>query len=255
MRIVTWNVNGVRAVAKKGLLEFIQKTDPDIFCVQESKAHPDQCEEKLIKPLGRTSYWSSAYRPGYSGTITYLKAAPVSVQQSIGIKKFDCEGRFVITEQNGFLLYNVYFPNGGSGEERHRFKQEFLIRLKEHLLKKLHSGHEIILVGDYNIAPENIDVYDPVNLANQSGFLPEERRWFGEFLADGFVDLFRHFHSNEKFRYTWWNYLDQGRTGNRGWRIDHICVSRGLMSRMKSCEILDDVTGSDHCPVTCELDA
>ena len=235
-------------------MDFFSKMKPDLLCIQETKAHPDQVEDDLISPFGWQSVWSSSYRPGYSGTLTYFKTPPQSIRRGIGIKKFDCEGRFVITEYNGFLLYNVYFPNGGSGDERHRFKQEFLARFKDHIEERLQTGHEIILVGDYNVSPQEIDVYDPVRLANESGFLPEEREWFKQFLNIGFIDLFRHFHPDEKFRYTWWNYLDQGRTGNRGWRIDHICISRGLIGRVKSCDILDDITGSDHCPVMCELD-
>lgn len=254
MRIITWNVNGVRAVMKKGFFEFISKMNPDLLCIQESKAHPDQVEPELLNPFGRQSVWSSSHRPGYSGTLTYFRIPPKSVARGIGVKKFDCEGRFVITDHDDFLLYNVYFPNGGSGEERHLFKQEFLARFKDHLSEQLENGREVILVGDYNVAPQNIDVYDPVKLSKESGFLPEEREWFKQFLSTGFVDVFRHFHPDEKFRYTWWNYLDQGRAGNRGWRIDHICVSKGLIGRVKSCDILEDVTGSDHCPVICELD-
>src|SRR6185312_8114759 len=133
------------------------------------------------------------------------------VRKGIGIKKFDSEGRVVITEQNGFLLYNVYFPNGGSGNERHLFKQEFLIRMKEHMQSQLAAGKQVMLVGDYNVAHKDVDVYDPARLAKESGFLPEERQWFTQFLEAGFIDLFRHFHPNEKHRYTWWNYLDKGR--------------------------------------------
>ncbi len=148
MRIITWNVNGVRAIAKKGFLDVLSKMNPDLLCVQETKAHPDQVEHELISPPGWQSVWSNSYRPGYSGTLTYFKIPPQSIEHGIGIKKFDCEGRFVITEHKGFWLYNVYFPNGGSGDERHRFKQEFLARFKEHLEEQLRAGHQIILVGD-----------------------------------------------------------------------------------------------------------
>src|SRR6185437_2983761 len=159
MRIITWNVNGVRAVAKKGFLEFFSKMNPDLLCIQESKAHPDQVEPELLNPLGRESVWSSSHRPGYSGTVTYIREQPKSIARGIGIKKFDCEGRIVMTDHDDFLLYNIYFPNGGSGDERHRYKQEFLARLKDHLEEKLLSGRQVILVGDYNVAPLDIDVY------------------------------------------------------------------------------------------------
>ena len=253
MKIISWNVNGIRAVAKKGFYEFVQLKAPDVLCLQETKAHPDQIEPALLNPFQLKSYWSSANRPGYSGTVTYSNLELKRVDYGIGIKKFDSEGRFVVTDHDDFLIYNVYFPNGSSREERHLFKQEFLKKIAEHLQKTLKSGREVILVGDYNVAHQSIDVYDPVNLVKESGFLPEEQKWFTEFLNLGFVDLFRHFHPNEKQKYTWWSYLQNGRLSNRGWRIDYICASRGLLNRVRSCEIWDEVEGSDHCPVFCEL--
>lgn len=253
LRIISWNVNGIRAVLKKGLTEFIAKNDPDIFCVQETKAHPEQVESPELDALNRKSFWSSASRRGYSGTATFCKLKPVNVETGIGIRKFDSEGRFVVTDHKDFLLYNVYFPNGGSGEERHDFKQEFLVKFLRHLKKQMSAGREIILVGDYNIAHTEIDVYDPVRLSKESGFLPEERAWFDEFLKAGFVDCFRTFHADEKHRYSWWSYRELARTGNRGWRIDYACVTKGLAGKVRNCDILDQVEGSDHCPVLLEL--
>jgi len=255
MRIVSWNVNGLRAIHKKGLFEFISKYDPDILCLQETKAHPDQLDTELLNPFGREAIWSPALRQGYSRTATYLKCPAASVKYGIGIKKFDTEGRFVVTEHNDFVLYNVYFPNGGSGEERHLFKQDFLEKFKSHLQTVRDSGREVIVLGDYNVAHKEIDVFDPVRLSKVSGFLPEERQWFDGFLAAGFVDLFRHFQPDAANRYTWWDYRTQGRMGNRGWRIDYICATRGLLKKIKSCELLEDVMGSDHCPVICDLQA
>lgn len=252
MKIVTWNVNGIRAIAKKGLFEFISRVDPEIFCLQEVKAHPDQVEPEIHNPFGRQAIWSSAQRPGYSGTLTYVKEPTHSIQKGIGIKKFDVEGRFVVTDHKDFLLYNVYFPNGASGEDRHKFKQEFLFKFTEHLKKQMLGGREIILCGDYNVAHQDIDVYDVKKLGRESGFLPEERQWFTQFLSCGFVDLFRYFNPGKPHCYTWWSYLEKARVGNRGWRIDYICVTKGLLSRFKSCVILDDVGGSDHCPVMAE---
>ncbi len=254
MRIITWNVNGIRAVAKKGFLEFLTKFSPDILCLQETKAHPDQLDEALLHPPSLTAYWSAAQKPGYSGTVTYTKSPCTDVKHGIGVKKFDSEGRFVITDHKKFLLYNVYFPNGGSGEERHNFKQEFLKKFKSHLKQVLDSGREVVLVGDYNVAHKEMDVYDPVRLSKESGFLPEERAWFDDFLEIGFVDAFRQLNTEKPNRYTWWSYQERGRLGNRGWRIDYICISKGLAKKLKSCEILDDIEGSDHCPVICELD-
>lgn len=253
MKIITWNVNGIRACGKKGLGSYIRREDPDILCLQETKAHRDQVGEELCTPEGRLSYWSSAQRPGYSGVVTYTRAEPVHVEYGIGIRKFDSEGRFVISDHGEFLLYNVYFPNGGSGNERHEFKQEFLSRFREHLEDMHASGREIVVVGDYNVAYLDIDVYDPMRLSKISGFLPEERQWFRDFLSGSFIDSFRHLHPLQKDKYTWWSMVERGRIGNRGWRIDHICVTKGLKSRIQRVEIQDDVTGSDHCPVLLEF--
>lgn len=255
MKIVTWNVNGIRACAKKGLVEFMEREDPEILCLQETKAHPEQLGEDLLSPLGRTSYWSSAVRKGYSGTVTYLKEGVevTDVSHGIGIRKFDSEGRFVVTHHKDFDLYNVYFPNGSSRDERHEYKQEFLKKFLKHLQKEMKKGREIILVGDYNVAHLDIDVYDPIGLSQTSGFLPEERQWMDEFLDAGFVDVYRKFYPTEEQKYTWWSYRERARIANRGWRIDFICVTKGLEKRVTAGEILDDQQGSDHCPVVMEL--
>jgi exodeoxyribonuclease-3 len=254
MKIVSWNVNGIRAVAKKGFISIVDQLQPDILCLQETKAHKEQVELAIQNPLGKIGHWSSAVRPGYSGTATFSKLETLSCSKGIQIRKFDSEGRFVITDHKDFLLYNMYFPNGGSGQERHDFKQEFLLQFLRHLKKVLASGREVIVVGDYNIAHKEMDVYDPVRLSKESGFLPEERAWMDQFFALGMVDAFRHFHPDEKHRYSWWSYRENARLGNRGWRIDYICVSTGLVSQLKSCQILDSVEGSDHCPVMLEME-
>lgn len=253
MKIVTWNVNGIRAVAGKGFWEFLESEKPDIVCLQETKAHPDQLEEAFTAPKGWSTYWSAAQRPGYSGTATFCREKPEAVEFGFGIPKFDAEGRMVVTKFKNFSLYNVYFPNGGSGLERHEYKQEFLKRFKHHLLKKVKAGENIISVGDYNVAYLDIDVYNPKELASESGFLPEERQWMKEFLDGGFVDCYRKFHPEKAKAYTWWSYFQNARPMNLGWRIDHICVSKGLEKSLKSCEILMDQAGSDHCPVVAEL--
>jgi exodeoxyribonuclease-3 len=253
MKIISWNVNGIRAAYKKGFIEFIEREEPDLLCVQETKANKEQVEPMLLTPAGRQSYWSSAQRKGYSGVATFAVHEPKSVTYGIGIPEYDSEGRFVITEHEEFVLYNIYFPNGGSGDERHQFKQRFLTDLSRHLKPQVDAGRPIVVVGDYNVAHREIDIYDPVRLAGESGFLPEERAWFDSFLELGFVDTFRHFHPNAKERYTWWSYLERGRLGNRGWRIDYICVTKNLLPRLKCAEVLDGQHGSDHCPVLLEL--
>ena len=253
MKIVTWNVNGIRAVQQKGLQEFWQRVNPDILCLQETKAHPDQLDEALATPKGWYGHWSAAYRPGYSGVVTFSREEPLSVDYGMQTPKFDTEGRMVISKFKNFSVYNVYFPNGGSGEERHFFKQEFLKRIAWHVGNKIKAGEKVIVVGDYNVAYLDIDVFDPKGLAKESGFLPEERQWMVGFLESGLIDGFRYFHPDEKERFTWWHYLQNSRMVNRGWRIDHICVSRNLESKLKSCDILDQQQGSDHCPVVMEL--
>lgn len=254
MKIITWNVNGIRSVTQKGFQEFWQKENPDILCLQETKAHPDQLPAELVSPNGWNGFWSAAQRPGYSGTATFTRQAPQQVLHGFNVPKFDAEGRMVVTVFPEFTLYNVYFPNGGAREERHDFKQEFLKRFTHHLVKKVKAGENVIVVGDYNVGYLDHDVYDPVACGQISGFLPEERRWMGEFLESGFIDTFRYFHPDDKERYSWWSYQTNGRVSNRGWRIDHICVSRGLENKLKSAQILDDQEGSDHCPVRLEID-
>ena len=254
MKIISWNVNGIRAAADKGLLKFIEEESPDFLCLQETKAHPDQIEEELRNLCGVKGYFSSARRKGYSGTAIFSRhLSDDQITYGIGIRKFDFEGRFVVAETDRFKLYNVYFPNGASGEERHMFKQEFLQRFQEHLEKDLKAGKEVIVLGDYNVAYLDHDVYDTKKLSKVSGFLPEEREWFQGFIKAGFTDTFRHLHPDEKNKFSWWSYRERARSVNKGWRIDHICVSKGLLKSVKRAEVMDAVMGSDHCPVLLEL--
>ena len=253
MKIVSWNVNGIRACEKKGFLQFVGKHKPDILCLQETKAHVDQLDTSLKKIKSYEAYWSISEVPGYSGVVTYSKKKPTSVSYELGIYKFDREGRFAITHYDDFVLFNIYFPNGAKDETRHLFKQEFLKKLHYHLSKFIKEGKEIIIVGDYNVAYLDIDVYDPKSLSTVSGFLPEEREWFKSFLSLGFIDVYRHFHPKEEKAFTWWSYRENARKNNRGWRIDHICVTSGLKKRLKSIDILSQVIGSDHCPIQLTL--
>ena len=253
MKIISWNVNGIRACGQKGFLNFVKKQDPDILCIQENKCHPEDADPELVKPLKRLSYWSFADKKGYSGTTTYVKKPALKVQYGIGIKKFDHEGRFVITEHKKFNLFNVYFPNGSQTEQRHLFKQEFLKRFSEYLKRLIKKGQSLIVLGDYNVAYMDIDVFDPKGLKNTSGFLPEERKWLENFLKMGFIDVYRHFYPTQKEAYTWWSYREKARENDRGWRIDHICLTQDLLKKVKSVKILKNQMGSDHCPVMMEL--
>ncbi len=253
MKIISWNVNGIRACYKKNLIEFVQQEKPNIFCIQETKGHREQVEERARTLDMNCSHWSSAVRKGYSGVATFLDREPNLVSLGIGKPEYDSEGRFVITDHGDFLVYNIYFPNGGSGEIRHNFKQLFLKDLYQHLQEQLKKGRSIVVLGDYNIAHREIDIHDPVRLSKESGFLPEEREWFSSFLNLGFIDTFRHCHPDERNKYSWWSYREFARIANRGWRIDYICVSKSLEKRILSAHINDDVMGSDHCPVSLEL--
>lgn len=252
-KIVTWNVNGIRACYEKNLADFIEKQKPDILCLQETKAHIDQVEPE-IRTLGyKNSYWSSAERKGYSGVATFMNQTPINVIKGIDKSIYDNEGRIVWTQHQFFDLYNIYFPNGGASDERHNFKQGFLKDLALHLQFELKRGRDIILVGDYNVAHKEVDVYAPRALATESGFLPQERKWFSEFLELGFVDVFRHFYPEAKNVYSWWSYKENARQKNNGWRIDYVCVTKNLVKNLKACQILSEQEGSDHCPVMVDL--
>ena len=253
MKIVSWNVNGIRAWHKKGKLQDLRELGADVFCVQETKAHRESVPPE-VQSLGYLhSTWHSAIRKGYSSVATFSQARPDHIQVGMGNEKYDKEGRVLITQFGDVSIYNIYFPNGASREERHNYKQEFLADLYDHLAPKLEAGEKIVVLGDYNIAHREIDIHDPIKLSKTSGFLPEEREWFDEFLDLGFIDTFRYFNPDQTDTYTWWSYRELARTGNRGWRIDYICVSENLEESLKDAAVLDLMEGSDHCPVVLEL--
>lgn len=251
MRLISWNVNGIRAIAKKGFVDWLNTEKPDVLCLQETKAHPEQLSEALLKPKGYHAYWSSAERKGYSGTVTYTKKKPVSVQD-LGIKKFDSEGRTVMTEFDDFVLFNIYFPNGQKDEERLQYKLDFYdsyLKLAESLRKK---GKSIVLCGDVNTAHKPIDLARPKANEKVSGFLPVERKWLDKLVKKGYIDTFRHF-NKEPDNYTWWDYYTRARERNVGWRIDYFFISEELLPRLRKAFILSEVMGSDHCPLGIEL--
>lgn len=254
IKLVTWNVNGIRASYPKGLSQFVAEVNPDILCLQETKAHREQVEP-ATQTLGFPfDTWSSAERKGYSSVATFSKIEPNKVLKSIDHPEYEREGRIIWSSYDDFDLYNIYFPNGGSGEERHNFKQTFLKNLKAHLQFEIKRGKEIIVVGDYNVAHKEMDVYDPVSLSKESGFLPEERQWFDQFIELGFVDTYRHLNPDKKKIYSWWSYKEMARVKNNGWRIDYICVTQGLVKNLKTCDVLMKQVGSDHCPVVAEFE-
>jgi len=253
MKVVSWNVNGIRASYEKGLKQFILDHQPDILCLQETKAQLSQVGPAVQSLSFEHFFWSSAKRKGYSGVATFSRFAPVKFSCGWGQEEYESEGRIILSEFKNFDLYNIYFPNGGSGEERHLFKQKFLKDLIAHLEPKLNAGRPLIVAGDYNIAPQEVDVYDPIRLSKESGFLPQERKWFSDFFKLGFVDAFRRFHPEVKDKYSWWSYREFARVSNRGWRIDFICVTKCLETYLINAKVHDEIMGSDHCPVSIEL--
>ena len=252
MRIYSWNVNGIRAVQKKGFIAWIKQESPDILCLQETKALPEQLERDLVEIGGYQNVWNPAQRKGYSGVAAYFKQAPLSVQTSTGIEKFDAEGRVLILNFTDFTLLNIYFPNSGMGEERLQFKLEFyqhIMETCEHLKK---IGRKIIICGDFNTAHQEIDLKNPQANRTSPGFLRVEREMLDTFLAQGYIDVFRYLYP-DKVEYTWWDYRTRARERNAGWRIDGFYVSPDMMASIEDCRHLSYVEGSDHCPVALYL--
>jgi exodeoxyribonuclease III len=254
MRVVSWNVNGIRACLGKGLGRAAENLAADFLCLQESKA----CEEQV--PLhghgslhGLRSAWSSAEKKGYSGTVLFTPRQDVELRPLMGIPRYDAEGRGTLALGKGFTLVNLYFPNGAASDERHRFKMGFLEDLIPWLKRLEEERGPLIICGDYNIAHQEIDIHDPVRNKDSSGFRPEERAWMSRFLDAGFVDTFRHLHPTARDCYSWWSFRQASRERNKGWRIDYICVSRSLEEKIRTAAIHPDIAGSDHCPVSVEL--
>lgn len=252
MKIITWNVNGIRAALGKNLKSWMLAQSPDVFCLQEIKARPEQLSEEQREFPGYQGVWNPAQRPGYSGVATFSKQPPAEIRLGLDVERFDVEGRVLCTRHQDFLLYNIYFPNGQRGPERVQFKLEFYARLLE-VCDALHAaGENIILTGDFNTAPQPIDLANPEENETTSGFLPEERAWVQKFLEHGFVDVYRHLYP-QRVQYTWWTYRMAARRRNIGWRIDYFLVSERLVQRVQDVVIHEDVTGSDHCPVELRL--
>lgn len=252
MKILSWNVNGIRAIQKKGFLEWLAREKPDILGVQETKAKPEQLDMFLMHPEGYHTYWNSAVRPGYSGVALFTKEKPLNVTSGFGVKRFDEEGRVIAAEYPDFIFINIYFPNGKSGDERLKYKMDFYDETLKlvHKLKKKQKN--IIVCGDYNTAHKEIDLARPKENEGTSGFLPIERAWLDKWVADGQVDIFREF-NKEPGQYSWWDMKTGARERNVGWRIDYHFATKDLVSRVKNATILRDVIGSDHAPVSIEL--
>ena len=246
--MLCWNVNGIRAVVKKGFLQWLQKESPDILCLQETKASPENLTEDLLEPPGYHTYWNYPERKGYSGVATITKEKPVRSQNGLGIKAFDTEGRIIISEYPEFTLCNVYFPNGKQGAERLKYKLDFYDVFFNYMEPRRLRGEKLIFCGDVNTAHQEIDLARPKENSKISGFLPVERAWLDKLVAHGYIDIFRQF-NGEPGQYTWWDMKTGARARNVGWRIDYFFITENLLSQVAKAFIMPDVTGSDHCPI------
>jgi exodeoxyribonuclease-3 len=252
MKLICWNVNGVRAVAKKGFFEWLKKESPDILCLQETKASPDNLTKELLEPPGYRTFWDYGERKGYSGVATFSKEKPSKVQTSFGVKALDTEGRIIIAEYPEFTLCNIYFPNGKQGLERLKYKLDFYEAFFDYLEGRRRKGDKLIICGDVNTAHKEIDLAHPKENSKISGFLPEERAWLDKLIAHGYIDTFRYFHK-EPGQYSWWDMKTGARARNVGWRIDYFFITENLVGNMEKAYIMTDVTGSDHCPIALVL--
>ena len=259
MRILCWNVNGIRANVKKGGFDWLINESPDIFCVQETKAHPDQLDEGVRKPVGYFSYFDhSKLRKGYSGVAVFSKVEPLKIDFGLGNKEYDQEGRFLALffKENAFgnnlgkfVFINTYFPNGGGGPERLKYKLEFYDEFLKYINKQRKAGYEVIFCGDVNTAHFAADLARPKENEENTGFLPIERAWIDQVVKAGYIDTFRDTHKDDTGRYSYWDMKTFARDRNVGWRIDYFFVTPEVMKEVKRAEILDSIMGSDHCPI------
>jgi exodeoxyribonuclease-3 len=249
MKLSSWNVNGIRAALGKGLHEWVHSSVPDIICLQEIKARPEQIKEEVREISGFYSYWNPAVRPGYSGVATFTRHLPDSHVMGLGIPSFDEEGRIIRMKFPDFVLYNIYFPNGQRSQERVDFKLDFYAKLLLEIDQLHAQGENVIITGDFNTAHSEIDLANPKENANNSGFLAIEREWIDTYLSHNFVDAYRDLYPS-KIQYTWWTYRTGARRKNIGWRLDYFLVSKNMMARVSDVIIQDEILGSDHCPVT-----
>ncbi len=253
-RIITYNVNGIRSAISKGLLSFLSDINPDIICFQETKAQSGQMNETDFKELGYHDYAFSAVKKGYSGVAIFSKLVPDRVVFGMGNDKYDSEGRVIRVDFPDFSVINVYFPSGTTGGLRQSYKIDFLSDFQEYV-RELHKTHpNLVISGDFNICRLWIDIHNPDKQQKTSGFLPEEREWFANFLNDEFVDSFREIEQGTPHKYSWWSYRAGARKNNKGWRIDYHIVSSEIKGRIHDAKILPEVFHSDHCPVLLDLD-
>lgn len=253
MKIVSYNVNGIRAALNKGFIEWVQSVNPDVVCIQETKAMKEQVDVSLFEAAGyKYHYWFSAQKKGYSGVALLCKQEPDHVEYGTGIDYMDFEGRNIRADFGDVSIMSMYLPSG-SNMDRLEFKLTYMADFQKYVNQLRKTRLNLIVCGDYNICHEAIDIHNPVGLKNVSGFLPVEREWIGNFIESGFIDSFRHF-NKEPHNYTWWSYRANARNNNKGWRLDYGMVNNSLRDRLKRCVILNEAKHSDHCPILLEID-
>ena len=252
MKIISYNVNGIRAALTKGLAQWIEAAQPDVLCLQETKAQPEQIDEGVFQALGYQCFWHSAQKKGYSGVGIITRIKPDHVEMGCGIDYIDAEGRIIRADYGNVSVISVYMPSGSSGDIRQEVKMKFLSDFQEYINELKKAKPNLIIAGDYNICHRPIDIHDPIGNAKSSGFLPEERAWMQSFIDSGFIDSFRHFNTNPH-HYSWWSYRANARANNKGWRIDYQMVASSLKDELESASILPAAMHSDHCPVTLTL--
>jgi exodeoxyribonuclease III len=253
MRIISYNVNGLRSAINKGFTEWLATDPADVICLQEIKAHKENVDFASIEALGFETFWYPAEKKGYSGVAIFTKRKPELVQLGNGIMQSDAEGRVIRADFGDVTLINAYFPSGSSGEIRQGYKYQWLEEFFEYIDELKKTRPNLIITGDYNICHRPVDIHNPVSNKNSSGFLPEERAWMDKWFENGFVDTFRYFNPHPH-QYSWWSYRANARANNKGWRIDYISVTKSLEDKLKDAAIYPDVIHSDHCPVYAQID-
>ncbi len=252
MKIVSYNVNGIRAAVKKNFLEWLEQSNADVVCIQETKAQEDQIPVMDFAALGYETYSFSAKKKGYSGVAILCKQTPDNVVKGIGIEKYDDEGRFIRADFGDISVASIYHPSGSSGDLRQEFKMEWLGDFQNYVQELRKKRPQLVLSGDYNICHEAIDIHAPKRNEKNSGFLPEERQWVTDFLGLGYIDTFRHL-NKDPHNYSWWSYRANARANNKGWRIDYHMITQNLLPSLETAEINPNAFQSDHCPICITL--
>ncbi len=252
MKIVSYNVNGIRAALRKGFADWMKSNNFDVLCLQETKARPEQVDVGIFEALGYHHHWVSAEKKGYSGVAIFSKNKPDNIVEGCGAAEFDAEGRVIRADFGDLTVVNIYFPSGSAGDVRQAVKYRFLDYIYPWAEQLKKERPNLIILGDYNIAHTEMDIHNPKGNKNNSGFLPEEREWMSKWFEHGFTDTFRYLNP-EQVQYSWWSYRANARNNNKGWRIDYIAATDNLQARLKACQQLTEVKHSDHCPVLLEL--